>query len=98
MTYIDELERRDPRKVAADLETYRTKRPSVSEYDTGDERFGLWMAYVNARLLRSVGVGLFDLADWNMRDAYDGGASPKDGAQEALESDDLYASFVGGAE
>ena len=96
MTYIDELERRDPRKVAADLETYRTKRPSVSEYDTGDERFGLWMAYVNARLLRSVGVGLFDLADWNMRDAYEAGTSPADAAREALASDDTFSALFGG--
>jgi hypothetical protein len=100
MTWIDVREAQEPDKIRAALADYATRRGTtlrrVGEYDGGDDRFGLWLALVDARIVRRVGVGLFDLADWNMRDAYESGASPREAAQEALESDDLYASFVGG--
>lgn len=100
-TWVDTREAEEPEKIRAALANYRERRKTpqlrrVSEYDGGDDRFGLWLALVDARIGRRVGVGLFDLADWNMRDAYDDGSSPKDAAQQALESDDLYAGFLGG--
>jgi hypothetical protein len=103
VTWIDEREAQEPEKIRAALADYARRRETpqlsrVAQYDGGDERFGLWLALVDARIVRRVGIGLFDLADWNMRDAYESGSSPRDAAQEALESDDLYASFVGGAE
>lgn len=100
MTWIDDREAQEPEKIRAALANYRERRGTlrVGAYDNGDDRFGLWLALVDARIVRRVGLGLFDLADWNMHDAYTDGASPKDAAQQALESDDTYASFVGGAE
>lgn len=100
-TWVDMREAEEPEKIRAALANYRERRDTpqlrrVSEYDGGDDRFGLWLALVDARIVRRVGVGLFDLADWNMRDAYEGGSSPAEGAREALESDDLYAGHFGG--
>lgn len=93
MTWLDEQE---PGKRDALLAQYRANRDRmrVAQYDGGDERFGVWLALVDRRIARAVGIGLFDLADWNMRDAYDSGTSPREGALEALRSDDLYASLV----
>jgi hypothetical protein len=92
-TWLDEqpADKRD-----ALLAQYREHRARmrVAEHDGGDERFGVWLALVDRRITRAVGIGLFDLADWNMRDAHDDGMSPREAALEALRSDDLYASLV----
>jgi hypothetical protein len=62
-------------------------------YAHGDAEFALWMALVDHNLARKVGLGLFDLADWPMRDAFDDGMSPSEAAQEALRSDDTFGGF-----
>lgn len=68
----------------------------TSAYAGGDERFGLWLALVNKRLSNAVGLGLFDLGDWNIRDAYDDGMSPREAAAETLRNDDTYSVLIGG--
>jgi hypothetical protein len=95
MTWIDDREAQEPEKIRAALANYAERRSTlrVAEHDGGDDRFGLWLALVDARITRRVGLGLFDLGDWNIRDAYDSGSSPADAAQEALESDDTYAAM-----
>jgi hypothetical protein len=102
-TWIDTREQQDPQKIADALASYRRHKAAgtgpaarVGEHDTGDERYGLWLALVDARLSRAVGVGLFDLGDWNMRDAYEDGMSPRDAAHETLAQDDTYSALVGG--
>ena len=100
MTWIDKREEQDGETLRASLAKYRelkaAGRSRVAEYDNGDDRFGLWLALVDARISRAYGIGLFDLADWNMYDAYESGSSPAEGAREALESDDTYSALVGG--
>jgi hypothetical protein len=93
MTWLDT---QDTGKVQEWQAAYRTlaSLSHIREYDGGDERFGVWLALVNARLTRGVGVGLFDLADWNMRDAYEDGMSPREAALEALRNDDTFAGLV----
>jgi hypothetical protein len=67
----------------------REKQPEyLAEHD--DERFGAWMYLVDRRLVRRIGFTSSDLEDWTYRDAFDGGMSPAEAAEEALE----YAGMV----
>jgi hypothetical protein len=99
-TWIDTREAQDPQKLGTALDGYRAERAGrfarVAAYDNGDERYGLWLALTDARIARAVGVGLFDLGDWNMYDAYADGMSPRDAAVEALRQDDTFSALVGG--
>src|SRR5687768_14909274 len=99
-TWVDQQEANDPNKITTALASYRANRDSrfsrVAEHDGGDDRFGLWLALVDNRLTRAVGVGLFDLGDWPIRDSFESGDSPREAALIALESDDTYAALVGG--
>lgn len=63
-------------------------------YAGGDAEFALWLSLIDFRLQRSVGVGLFDLADWPMRDAFDDGMSPREALQEALRNDDTFGGLL----
>jgi hypothetical protein len=98
-TWLDQREAEEPAKVAAALANYAKRRDTLraAAHDNGDDRFGLWLAMVDMRVQRRVGLGLFDLGDWPMYDAYAAyaaGASPKDAAEQALASDDIYAMFM----
>ena len=58
----------------------------VIEYAQGDEDFVIWLRLVNDRIEKALGLGLFDVADYPLRDAYDAGESPFEIADEiALE-------------
>ena len=46
------------------------------QYSGGDFRFECWLSAVDALVSREFGVGLFDLADMNLRDAFEDGVSP----------------------
>jgi hypothetical protein len=86
----------DPEKQLKALDTIL--RPRYAEYvkeASGDLAFALWLALVDKHLSR-LGVSHSDLADFNSRDAFEGGTSPKEGAQECLEGDDTYAMFMQG--
>ena len=61
----------------------------------GDPYFALWAKLVDLQLTRSLGVGLYDLADWCIYDAYADGFTPREGAQEAVDNDDTFADVVG---
>ncbi|HEY6013342.1 MAG TPA: hypothetical protein VIU37_05025 [Candidatus Limnocylindrales bacterium] len=87
MTWID---RQDPEKVERALGALRAQKPGYIEREAdGDERFALWLANVDARMARMVGVGHGDIADWQWWDSYEAGDSPRAAAVEALEADDL---------
>lgn len=88
------LDKQDPVKVESVLTLYRERQPRVSQYAHGDERFGVWLYLVDRVLTGMIGVGLFDLADWNIRDAYDDGLSPGEAAREAMRNDDTYSDYL----
>ena len=50
-----------------------------------DKNFETWMAEVDRRLVLACGMGVDDLPDYNYRDAFDEGISPKEIANEALD-------------
>jgi len=82
-------------KVDAALADYvKMGRPMAGHTD--DDRFGLWLLLVDRKISRFAGIGLFDLADTNSRDAYEAGESPKEHAREALASDDTFSAMFGG--
>ena len=93
MTWLDE---QDAGKVDAALAKLRsTERGRTHIVEAGgDERFGLWLALVDQRMLRLIGLGYRDISDWRWADAYEDGYSPRDAAREALESDDTYQEFM----
>lgn len=65
----------------------------LRSYANGDAKFALWLALVDAHVTRRAHVGLFDLGDWPMRDAYDDGVPPSEAALEALRLDDTFGDF-----
>lgn len=90
------LDQKDPAKIDAALAQMRERSPGYAdEVAGGDERFALWLAIVDGRMARSVGVTHRDIADWTWRDAYDSGMSPSEAAVEALQADDTYSALFG---
>jgi hypothetical protein len=63
-------------------------------YAGGDAEFALWLSLIDFRLQKSVGIGLFDLADWPMRDAFEDGMSPREALTEALRNDDTFGGLA----
>jgi len=51
---------------------------SIRSYAGEDLRFGVWLHLVDKRCRTILGLSIFDLEDWNWRDAYAGGSSPKE--------------------
>lgn len=84
MTWVDE---RSPAEVTATLSKLgalpadsglgRTWADHLA-YTGGDERFALFMVYVDRRVRRTLGVSVYDMADWEFRGAYDSGLSPRE--------------------
>ena len=60
-----------------------------------DERNGLtykqWIAQVDANLELRIGLGHEDVADFNSYDAWSDGMTPKEGADECIDCDDMYS-------
>lgn len=48
-----------------------------------------WIYKVNRILLGLIGMSTRDLEDWLSRDTYDSGATPAEGAEECLRSQDM---------
>ena len=94
--WIADHPKRDALMAAWDLHTVQRSDQAADylRYARDDKQFALWLALVNRQLLRRVGLGLFDLGDFNARDCFDSGASPAQGAQDALEADDTYAEWI----
>lgn len=87
---------KDPSKH---LDALRTVRDSARYADVlqeahGDLGFALWLALVDKRLASLVGISHSDLADFNSRDLYEAGVSPKEGAWECLQGDDMYSMLL----
>lgn len=55
---------------------YANNDHSITSY-TQDEGFRLWLKILDMRVLRRLGVSLFDLRDFTLRDWYDDGITPK---------------------
>lgn len=70
-------------KVAAALE--KAGDTLTSRYGTDDPKFALWLQLVDNRLFRRTGMGHRDLADWMWFDSFDGGDSPGDAVDYALD-------------
>lgn len=43
-----------------------------------------WLKRVDAEVIRRTGLGIYDLPDWNWRDAYEDGSSAKRAAASAI--------------
>jgi len=48
----------------------------IRDYADGDQDFATWLTLVDGAIRARLGVGLFDLEDYPLRDAYDNGESP----------------------
>lgn len=95
MSSTDYLSTKPASDVAAAVGAMRgapTSRWMV--YARGDARFAVWLALVDKRVARKVGISLFDLGDCTLRDWFEDGLSPSEAAGEALASDDTYAFLV----
>lgn len=55
--------------------------------------FEEWLKQVNAAVAARVGVSGSELSDWNSWDTWNDGASVSQGADECIQSDDLFSSF-----
>lgn len=99
MTWLDEqpddkIDRAMQAMLAA-LASGRHREKHCTEYAGGDNRFALWLVLADVECVRiTEEVGIFDIGDFLWRDNYLAGSSPKAAAREALENDDLYASFM----
>lgn len=82
-------------KVAQALAKREGATDRAASYSGGDARFGLWLALVDSKVSRAVGLGLFDLGDCNLRDMYDDDMGPTAAAREALSQDDTYSALFG---
>lgn len=94
MTWLDEQPGDRVATWAATIKANPERYGRVTRYADGDDAFAVWLVLVDRRITRAVGVGLFDLADWPMRDAYEGGMSPREAALEALANDDTFAGLL----
>jgi hypothetical protein len=99
MSYIDTM---DPEKVEKNLDILRGRnwqtigsRNWLTEAG-GDEKYALWLALCDQKMMRLIGLGIFDITDWAWADNYEAGTSPAEAAKEALMSDDTYAALFGG--
>jgi hypothetical protein len=66
---------------SASLHTDESRGREESSFTDFDE----WMRAVDLEVQAIAGVSYRDLPDWNYRDAYESGATPKEAAEEALE-------------
>lgn len=57
--------------------------------------FERWLELVDLEVQRILGVSVHDLSDFPSRDTFDSGATPAEGAQAALEDDDLVSLVFG---
>ncbi|AHB29989.1 hypothetical protein X828_gp018 [Mycobacterium phage Artemis2UCLA] len=52
--------------------------------------FERWLGWVDAHLLRRIGLTHTDIADQTWHDWYDSGYAPVDAATEAMENEGMY--------
>jgi len=72
----------DPAKIMAAVDKPSAK--AWMNYAGNDEFFALWMALVDRRVVRRVGLGVLDLSDANYHDWYDDGVTPAQAAELAV--------------
>lgn len=65
------------------------------DYSNGDDAFALYLAFVDRRITKMIGIGLFDLEDCLIRDMYDDEYTPQEAAVAAIQNDDLYSELLG---
>lgn len=66
------------------------------EYGGGNRDFAAYLALCDRICSRLIGVGIFDIADWNWHDAFDGEQSPREAVTEALSEDDTFGEMFQG--
>ena len=66
--------------VVDDFTSYTGEQPAGGFYQ--------WLRKVNKLCVSKVGLGIFDLADYNWRDEYDAGSDPKSALAAFAEWDD----------
>jgi hypothetical protein len=91
MTWLDE---QPADKVAKGLDIYQRLGRPMASYAGDDDRFGWWLKLTDLAVQKRIGLGLFDLADWTLRDLYDDGASPLTAALETIAHDDTFGSLA----
>ena len=97
MTWMtDQRERQGVEKVDGAVADFAARNADyVRDYANGNPEFGLWLALVDRRMGRAVGVTHRDIADWTWHDAFDDGVSPSEAAREALAADDTFGALFG---
>jgi hypothetical protein len=87
----------DPDKHLAALELVRDNlryAPYVQDAH-GNLGFALWLVLVDRQLAMSaIGLCYSDMVDFNSRDCYEAGYTPRQGALECLENDELGAALL----
>lgn len=68
----------------------------VRPYAGDDASFGVYLAVCDQVCLTIAGVGIFDIADYAWRDAYDDATAPRAAVREALGQDDVFRHMVTG--
>lgn len=62
------------------------------EYAGGDQAFATWLEAVDESFMEKtggLGLGIFDMADYNWRDSFDGDIDPSDAADDFIESEGI---------
>lgn len=71
------------------LDTLRKWRPSIEMGITDDPEFAQWIDELDVYTLNRIGVGILDLSDWCMRDAFDDGVSIEEAFEMMCEEQDF---------
>jgi hypothetical protein len=66
------------------------------DYAGGNSEFAAWLLVADATCARQFGVSIFDIADWEWRDACDCGERPSAALGEVLQADETAAMLLGG--
>jgi hypothetical protein len=59
-------------------------------YANGDKPFKAWLRKVDKLVTNELGIGIYDLPDKCWRDMFDGGDSPSEAAQEAIDDANMF--------
>lgn len=91
--WIDSL---TPERRQEGIDWVTSHRPDLVNYAGDDSDFALWLAAVDQRIAKALGLGMLDLADFQARPLYDDGMTPREGAMACLAFNDLD-DLLGGA-
>ena len=90
------IESLTPARLQEGIDWVSASRPELMDYAGGNAEFALWMAVVDQRMMKLIGLTSQDLADFPSRDLYEDGLTPREGVQACLAYNDLD-DLLGGA-